>query len=121
LLEAARVLPMIKKDGTVIVNTKYIQPSTSAAASTDLNAEKLLGIITEKVNNVYEIDGISIANRLDNILVVNTILLGALSALPENPVKSGAFEKAIASRLKEKYLDLNLKAFQIGRKQVNLG
>ena len=55
------------------------------------------------------------------MLVVNTILLGALSALPENPVKKGAFEKAIAFRLEEKYLNLNLKAFQIGREQVNLG
>jgi Pyruvate/2-oxoacid:ferredoxin oxidoreductase gamma subunit len=49
---------------------------------------------------------------------VNTILLGALSALPEIPVKKESFQQAIASRLKEKYVNLNLKAFQLGRESV---
>ena len=70
---------------------------------------------------MYEIDGIGIANKLGNILVVNTILLGALSGIPENPVSKESLEKAIADRLKEKYVELNLKAFKIGREQVNLG
>ncbi len=59
-----------------------------------------------------------IAEKLGNLLVVNTILLGALSALPEIPVKVESFEQAIAGRLKEKYVNLNLKAFQLGRESV---
>ncbi|UCC58963.1 MAG: indolepyruvate oxidoreductase subunit beta [Candidatus Bathyarchaeum sp.] len=121
MLETARVLPMLNDDGSVIMNIKYIPPSTSLVGSAkSLNHEKLLGMIRDRVHTLYEIDGIDIANRLGNTLVVNTILLGALSALPENPVKQEAFEKAIALRLKGKYVNLNLKAFQIGRKQVNL-
>ena len=38
---------------------------------------------------VHEVDGVGIAEKLGNMLVVNTILLGALSALPEMPVKTG--------------------------------
>ncbi len=122
MLETARVLPMLNNDGTVVVNTKYIPPSTSTVGSAkSFNYEKLLGIIRDNVQTLYEIDGIDIANRLGNTLVVNTILLGVLSALPENPVKETAFEKAIALRIKEKFVNLNLEAFQIGRKQVNLG
>ncbi len=121
LLEAARVLPMLKKDGTVIVNTKYIQPSTSAAASADLNAEKILDIIRARAQKVYEVDGLDIATKLGNILVVNTVLLGALSAIPENLVTPESLEKAISGRLKQKYVELNLKAFKMGTKQVNLG
>lgn len=121
MLEAARVLPMLKKDGTVIVNTKYIQPSTSAARSFKFDDKKILGIIRDRAQKVYEIDGIGIANKLGNILIVNTILLGAISGIPENPVTRESLEKAIASRLKEKYVALNLEAFKIGRKQVNVG
>ncbi len=121
MLEAARVLPMLKKTGTVILNTKYIPPSTSASNSAVFNHEKLLTIIRSKVKKVYEIDGISIANKLGNILTLNTILLGALSAIPENPVKKESLERAIACRLKEKYIQLNLKAFNIGREQAKLG
>jgi Pyruvate/2-oxoacid:ferredoxin oxidoreductase gamma subunit len=54
------------------------------------------------------------------VLVVNTVLLGALSALPENPVKPASYEKALAARFKAKYVDLNLKSFQAGRENVVL-
>lgn len=121
LLEAARALPMLKRDGTIIVNTKYIPPSTSIDSSSDFDHEKILEIIHARVSKVYEIDGIDIANNLGNILVVNTILLGALSSIPENPVTKASLEKAIAGRLKEKYVELNLKAFNLGREQVKLG
>jgi indolepyruvate ferredoxin oxidoreductase beta subunit len=119
LLETARTLPMLHKDGSVIVNTKYIPPSTSLVGSAKfLTHEKLLELIRDRAHAVYEIDGIKLANRLGNIIVANTVLLGALSALPENPVKKEAFEKAISGRLKERFVDINLKAFHMGRKQV---
>jgi indolepyruvate ferredoxin oxidoreductase beta subunit len=121
MLEAARVLPMLKKNGTVILNTKYIPPSTSVGCPSAFNDEKILGIIRDRAHKVYEIDGIGIANKLGNLLVVNTILLGALSGIPENPVSKESLEKAIAGRLKEKYVALNLEAFKMGRKQVNMG
>lgn len=121
MLEAARVLPMLKKTGTMILNTKYITPSTSTARSSKLNDEKILELIRDRTQKVYEIDGVGIANNLGNILVVNTILLGAISAIPENPVTEESLRKAIADRLKQKYVALNLEAFQIGREQVKLG
>jgi len=121
MLEAARVLPMMKKNGTVIVNTKYIPPSTSIGSLSDFNSDKILGIIKERAHKVFEVDGIGIAKKLGNTLVVNTILLGALSGIPENPVTKQSIEQAIAGRLKEKYVLLNLKAFKIGSELVNLG
>ena len=120
LLEAARVLPMLSKNGTVILNTKYIPPSTSAGNLSDFNHVKILNMILDRATKVFEIDGIGIANKLGNVLAVNTVLLGALSAIPENPVSKESLEKAIANRLKEKYVTLNLKAFNIGKEQVKL-
>ena len=121
MLEAARVLPMLKKNGTVILNTKYIPPSTSIGSSSVFNDEKILGIIKDRAHKVYEIDGIGIANKLGNLLVVNTVLLGAISGIPENPVSKESLETAIAGRLKQKYVALNLEGFKIGREQVILG
>jgi len=121
MLEAARVLPMMKKNGTVIVNTKYIPPSTSIGSLSDFNSDKILAIIKERAHKVFEVDGIGIAKKLGNTLVVNTIILGALSGIPENPVTKQSIEQAIAGRLEEKYVSLNLKAFKIGSELVNLG
>ena len=118
MLETARVLPMLKKDGIVILNTKYIPPSTSTGLSSSFDSNKILEIIMDNASKVYKIDAIEIASRLGNILVVNTILLGALSGIPEISVTKESIQKAIASRLKEKYVNLNLKAFNIGREQV---
>jgi indolepyruvate ferredoxin oxidoreductase beta subunit len=118
VLETARALPMLKEKGAVVVNTKYMPPYAALASSKPLSQEQLLSMIKKKARAVYEVDGLGIAKKLGNMLVVNTVLLGALSALPENPVKKASLEKAMASRLKEKYVEVNLKAFQLGVKSV---
>jgi indolepyruvate ferredoxin oxidoreductase, beta subunit len=117
VLETARALPMLKKNGTVVVNTKYIPPNSTVIGAKPKKIEDLMTLLRAKAT-VYEVDGVGIAEKLGNLLVVNTILLGALSALPEIPVKIESFQQAIAGRLKEKYINLNLKAFQLGRESV---
>ena len=117
VLETARALPMLKRNGTVIVNMKLIQPSCLPSGVKPKSTKELMALLRAKAL-VHEVDGIGIAENLGNMLVVNTILLGALSALPEIPVKVESFQQAIAGRLKEKYINLNLKAFQLGRESV---
>lgn len=120
ILEAARVIPMLRRGGDVIVNMKYIQPNCMIAGGKPKKTEELMQILRSRAK-VHEVDGVGIAEKLGNLLVVNTILLGALSALPEIPVKQESFQQAIASRLKEKYINLNLKAFELGRESVLTG
>ncbi len=117
ILETARAIPMLKRDGDVIVNMKYIQPNCMIPGGKPKKTEELMQILRSRAK-VHEVDGVGIAEKLGNLLVVNTILLGALSALPEIPVKQESFQQAIASRLKEKYINLNLKAFESGRESV---
>jgi indolepyruvate ferredoxin oxidoreductase, beta subunit len=116
ILETARALPMLKKNGSVIVNMKYIPPNLGSGAKPK-KIEELMALLRAKAL-VHEVDGAGIAEKLGNMLVVNTVLLGALSALPEIPVKVESFHQAIAGRLKEKYISLNIKAFQLGRDSV---
>jgi Pyruvate/2-oxoacid:ferredoxin oxidoreductase gamma subunit len=113
---------MLKPQGTVVVNTKYIPPSSLTQGSTKpLKPAALLALIKEKALKVFEVDGITLASKLGNLMIVNTILLGAVSALPEVSVKSESFQQAIAVRLKEKFIKINLQAFQLGRDSVLLG
>jgi indolepyruvate ferredoxin oxidoreductase beta subunit len=122
ILETARVLPMLKVAGTVVMNTKYIPPNCALQGSAEpRKPEDLAGLVRQKALKVYEVDGVGIAVKLGNPIVVNTVLLGALSALSENPIKKETLEKAICDRLKEKYHRINLRAFQLGRESVMLG
>jgi indolepyruvate ferredoxin oxidoreductase beta subunit len=120
ILETARSLPMLKKSGSVIVNMKLIQPSCVPQGIKLKSQGELMALLRSNAL-VHEVDGIGIAEKLGNMLVVNTVLLGALSALPEIPLKVESFQQAIAGRLKEKYINLNLKAFQLGRETVLKG
>ncbi|MCW4000775.1 MAG: indolepyruvate oxidoreductase subunit beta [Candidatus Bathyarchaeota archaeon] len=117
VLETARALPMLKRNGAVIVNMKLIQPSCVGAGVKLKSQTELMALLHSKAL-VHEVDGIGIAEKLGNMLVVNTILLGALSALPEIPLKAESFQQAIAEHLKPKLIDLNLKAFESGRESV---
>jgi indolepyruvate ferredoxin oxidoreductase beta subunit len=119
VLETARNLPMLSKSGSVVVNTKHIPPNYIVTCTSPVNPQDLLQIINGKAKFVYQVDGEGIAESLGNPLVVNTVLLGALSALPEITVSIEAFENAMASRLKQKYFKLrNLEAFKLGRESV---
>lgn len=121
MLETARALPMLSKDGIVIMNTKYILPNTCFDNSKKiLSKQELFEVIRKRANSVYGIDGSAIAIKLGNIRVANTVLLGALSAVLKNSITQLSWETAIASRLKKKYVNQNIKAFQIGREQVAL-
>ena len=120
MLETARTLLMLKKDGTVLVNTKYISPGASFSSDKSLNSNNLLQTLKENSNRVFTIDGQSIAVKLGNLRVVNTVLLGAFSTLLEEQIKTESLKKAIAMRLKDKHVSVNLKAFQFGREQVIL-
>lgn len=121
MLETARSLPMLKKEGTIIVNTKYLPPSAGYSFSDKhLTEQQLSEKMHQTACTVYEIDAMAIATRLGNLLVVNTILLGALSALPETRIRRESFEKAMSGRFKEKYVKINLEAFQLGRETVEI-
>lgn len=121
ILETARAVHMLRKEGKVVLNTKYLPPNTASNSAKPVTQTQLLQMIRDRASIVHEIDAINIANKLGNPLVVNTILLGALSALPENPVRKESFEEAISTRFKEKFIKINLQAFELGRESVILG
>lgn len=121
ILETARVLPMLKAEGTVVMNTKYIPPNCALQGSSEpREPEDFAGLVRQKALKVHEVDGVGIAVKLGNPIVINTVLLGALSALSENPIKKKTLEKAICGRLKEEHHNINLQAFQLGRESVML-
>ena len=122
ILETARALPMLKKEGSVVMNEKYIPPNCALQGSVEpKKPQELVNIIRKKAFRFYEVDGAGIATKLGNPIVANTVLLGALSALPENPIKKETLEEAICNRLKQKFHSINLRAFQLGRESVLLG
>jgi indolepyruvate ferredoxin oxidoreductase beta subunit len=111
-LEALRYVNALRPGGTVLINDYRIAP-VSVTSGTDVyptpeEEERAYGGITH-----YYIPAMSIAQELGNARANNVVLLGALSALLDVPEK--VWLDAIASRVPERFVALNQKAWAAGR------
>ncbi|HWQ20063.1 MAG TPA: indolepyruvate oxidoreductase subunit beta [Methanotrichaceae archaeon] len=110
--EALRYSGYLAPDGLAVVNAQTIVPVTVSMGSARY-PENIEAMLKKAFPRMIYLDAASIAVELGDIRTANIVLLGALSRgldLPE-----AAWKEAIASSVKEKFRDLNLKAFDIGR------
>ena len=111
-LEAARYIEYLKESGRIVVNTQEIDPMpviTGAAQYPENLIEKMenLGV------SVDALDCLSLAEQAGSSKAVNIVLMGRLSKYFDIPVEK--WQKAIEDCVPEKFLELNHKAFMLGR------
>lgn len=111
-LEAARWLPYLKKGGHLVTSTQKIDPMpviTGAAVYPDNIIEKikLQGI------DVIAVDALTLAEQAGNSKASNVVLMGVVST--KMPFDVSAWEKAVEECVPAKFLELNKKAFALGR------
>ncbi len=117
LLEAARWIDWLKPGGTLIVNDQKIVPmSASVGDAVYPEREAILEALQARAGRVIVIDGLGLAERAGTTRAVNTVVLGALSALLDTP--PDVWEQAIVRRVPPRYADINRVAFQLGRETV---
>ncbi len=111
-LEAARYVEYLKTDGRIVVNTQEIDPMpviTGAAGYPEDLIEKLkaLGVAVDAL------DCLSLAEEAGSAKAVNLVLMGRLSRYFDIPEEKWlmAIEKCVPA----KFVDLNRKAFALGR------
>lgn len=109
-LEALRYMEYLKKNGLVIVNDRQIPPMSVlvGGASYPEHIENKL----KKFGKTHFVDAAKIALELGNIRTVNIVLLGVLSTFLKFKQKS--WEQAIRQNVKERFVDLNIDAFNKG-------
>ncbi len=110
MLEAYRALPYLKKDGVMIANTQQIDPMpviTGAAKYPENIAEK----ISAKAN-LITVDALKAAEEAGNIKAVNVVLIGVMAKSTDIPYEQ--WINTVKKTVPEKFLDVNLKAFDIG-------
>ena len=110
LLEAYRALPYLKKGGKIIVNNQKTDPMpviTGNASYPENIPEKL-----EKECNLILVDALKIAEAAGNIKAVNVALIGVLAKASD--IEKEKWIKAINETVPAKFLEVNLKAFEMG-------
>jgi Pyruvate:ferredoxin oxidoreductase and related 2-oxoacid:ferredoxin oxidoreductases, gamma subunit len=114
-MEALRCLDYIKADGAVVINDEEI-PSMSVMSGEEEYAEDIIEEIQKTVKRVTVLKASEMATDLGNVKAANVILLGALvKAMGLDDID---WNDIIKKNVKEKFVDLNLKAFQVGLDSV---
>lgn len=111
-LEAYRWLPYLKKGGTVYVNTQQIMPMPVIMGKAKY-PEDIMETLEKDAGSLKAIDALSMAEECGTVKAVNVVLLGAASN--DLPFDEDAWIKVIEENVKPKFVELNKKAFYMGR------
>ena len=112
LLEAARWTEYLKKGGKIIVNTQQINPMPVIIGAAEY-PENLVDKIKAAGLKLDAFDALKLAEEAGSSKAVNIVLMGRLSRYFDFTLEEwlDAIEKSVPA----KFLELNKKAFQLGR------
>ena len=110
LLEAYRALPYLKKGGKIIVNNQKMNPMPVITGAAGYPEEIEKKIAAEA--NLISVDALSLAKEAGNIKAVNVVLIGLLAKSSE--IAKEAWIETLKTTVPPKFLDVNLKAFELG-------
>lgn len=112
MLETYRSLPLLKKGGAVVANDLRILPP-SVLLGQEAYPENLPGKIGALFPDFTLVDGQKLATEAGNVRAANTVLLGSVSKRLD--ISEECWSKAIEKMVPKKALEVNLKAFKMGR------
>lgn len=110
LLEAYRALPYLKKGGKIIVNDQKIDPMPVISGLVQYPEG-----IPEKLRAASDctvVDALSLAKEAGNTKSVNVVLIGVMAKSTDIPYEK--WVETIKTTVPPKFLDANLKAFELG-------
>ena len=117
--ETLRALNKCHEKSCVITNMAPSPPFTVNIGKgnyPDLSSIKSL--IQQKTAQSFFLDATHLAQEAGNILSVNIVLLGALTATGIIPLSTSQMKGAICNTVKKAFVDINIKAFELGANAI---
>jgi len=116
-LEALRWSNLLKKGGTMIINSQQIRPLPVLMGKAEYPKDiaGVLGKASTDDSRIFVADALGAALSAGSARAVNLVMLGALSRISEIPLS--IWEESVAEVFanKQKLIPLNLAAFHAGR------
>lgn len=114
-LEALRYVHWLKEGGLLVYSTAVVNPSTVASGLAEY-PENIGERIAAAWPRVSAVDANALAEQAGSIKAVNVVMLGAISH--ELPFATETWEATIRRLVPPKTIDVNLKAFDLGRQST---
>lgn len=115
MLEAARWSEYLAPGGTIIANTQQINPMPVITGAMEY-PDNLRGRLADAGIKVDAVDALAMANEAGTSKAVNLVLLGRLSKIMA--FSEEQWMKAIDECVPPKFLEMNRKAFLLGRNSL---
>ncbi len=118
--ETLRSLPKVSEKTFVITNSARIVPFTVGLGLSEYPPiEQIISELKAKVKHLFVINAEELANKAGNIMSLNMVLLGAATAIPCFPIGKDEIIQSMKENLPPKTIEVNLKAFELGFKEVS--
>ena len=111
-IETVRGLDKVNDDTKIVFNTHPIVPASSDKPYPGVG--NITDVLKENFKHVLPIDGTKLAMDAGNVLALNMVLLGAVTADDKFPLSKASVIAAMKNNLKPKFHELNLKAIESG-------
>lgn len=116
-LEAARWAVYLRSGGIAIVNNHALPPLSVILGNERYPSdEEIIKILKQRTDRVFFIEGTHCARELGNVRTLNIFMLGCASRFI--PVKVQIWKDGIARHLPPNLRQINLNAFNQGRKEI---
>ncbi len=114
-VEALRHARYVKQNGIILTNKRGVPPpSMTYRRETYPDMKNLIAALHKFSSNVVVIDGTGLAEFAGNPASLNVVMLGALSKVEGFPIDSKILQESIHVRFREKFREVNQKAFDGG-------
>jgi len=124
-VESLRYIEYLKKDGIILMNKRIMHPPIETSTIIDsknkieyFEMDQVISKLKKWTSNIAIIDALKLAKESGNARTENTVFLGCLSALQVFPVEEKHVKQSIIDAVPKKTVEMNLKAFELGRKKA---
>ena len=117
--ETVRNLPLGNRDTAVLMNLDPVYPSMVAAGFEKYpEIDDLIGSVRKVNRNLVTIDATKLAIEAGKAVAANAVMIGAVAAVEGFPLGKDVLLDALRAQVPEKFLDLNVRAFEMGYSAV---
>ena len=113
--ETCRNIGLCNKDSQIVMNLDPVLPSMVAAGfETYPEIDDLVKSLKKVTSNISTIGATELAVKAGKVVAANAVMIGAVAAVKGFPLSKDLLRKTLTDNVPPKFLDLNLKAFDLG-------
>lgn len=116
--EAVRMLPYLKREGCMVVNSQPVIPVSSALRQSGYDGREMVEYLKRNVNELLVVDGARACAEVGSVKALNIVMLGAAASKGRLGFTLDEIREAMRGMVRPQFLDMNNKALDIAERMI---